>query len=92
MTAFLFLRLLVPNDSVFALLIFVEHTSCLNVVNSKVGKQTKRRKDVKLLSVNKLKLTFGVKHSINHRTKSPNPHLVEEETCFNLFAPSYGLQ
>ena len=42
-----FLQLFVPNDSVFASPIFVEHTTCSNVFNSKVGKQTKRRKDVK---------------------------------------------
>ena len=44
---FLFLQMFVPDDSVFAYTIFVEHTSSSNVVNSKVGKQTKRRKDVK---------------------------------------------
>ena len=39
---FFFPQLFVPNDSVFAYLIFVEHTCCSNVVNSKVGKQMKR--------------------------------------------------
>ena len=40
-----------------------------------------RRKDVKQLSINILKLTVGVKHSISRRaTFSPNPHLVGEET------------
>ena len=44
-----------------------------------------RRKDVKQLSINLSKLTAGVKHSINCRTTfSPNPHLVEEATCFHL--------
>ena len=44
---FFFLELFVRNGSVFAESIFVEHTSCLNIVNSKVGEQTKRQKDVK---------------------------------------------
>ena len=43
---FFFLQLFVPNDpmiamSAFAKLIFVEHICCLNVVNFKMGKQTK---------------------------------------------------
>ena len=38
-STFLFLQLFVPNNSAFAQPIFVEHTSCSNVVNSKVGKQ-----------------------------------------------------
>ena len=33
-----FLQLFVPDDNVFAQPIFVEHTSCLNVVNFKVDK------------------------------------------------------
>ena len=35
-STFLFLRLFVPNNSAFAQPIFVEHTCCSNVVNSKV--------------------------------------------------------
>ena len=67
--------------------IFVEHTCCSNVVNSKFGKQTKRCEvDVKYINISKL--TVGVKHSIIRRsTFSPNPHFVEEETCFPFFAP-----
>ena len=42
-----FLQRFVSDDSVFSLPIFVEHTSCWNVVNSSVGKETKRRKDAK---------------------------------------------
>ena len=42
MATFLFLQLLVPNDSAFAKPIFVEHRCCSNVVNLKVGKLTKR--------------------------------------------------
>ena len=38
-STFLFLQLFVPNNSAFAQPIFVEHTCCSNVVNSKVGKQ-----------------------------------------------------
>ena len=37
-----FLQLFVPNTSAFAYSIFVEYTCCSNVVNSKMGKQTKR--------------------------------------------------
>ena len=37
-----FLLLFVRNDSAFAEPIFVEQTRCSNVVNSKMGKQTKR--------------------------------------------------
>ena len=43
---FLFFQMFVPDDSVFAYTIFVEHTTSSNVVNSKVGKQTKRREIV----------------------------------------------
>ena len=51
-----------------------------------------RRKDVKQLSINISKLTVGVKHSISHKTTfSPDPHLVEEVTCFPFFGPRYGL-
>ena len=42
-----FLQLFAPVDNVFAETIFVEHTSCLNVANSRMGKQIKRRKYVK---------------------------------------------
>ena len=50
-----------------------------------MGKQAKRRKDVKYLSIYKSKLTVGVKHSMSSRTTlSPNLHLVEEGTCFSL--------
>ena len=53
--------------------------------NSKVGKQTKRCEKV---TINIWKLKVGVKHSISRRTTfSPNPHLVEETTCFLFFAP-----
>ena len=37
-----FLQLFVSSNSAFACPIFVKHTCCSNVVNSKVGKQTKR--------------------------------------------------
>ena len=39
---FFFLQLFVPNDSAIAEPIFTEHTCCSNVINSKVGKQTKK--------------------------------------------------
>ena len=44
--SFCFLQLLVPSDSAFAQPAFAEHTCCSNVVNSKVGKQAKRREIV----------------------------------------------
>ena len=44
-------------------------------------RRVNRRKDLKLLSINKSTLKLGVKHSISRRTTfSPNLHLVEEET------------
>ena len=50
------------------------------------------RKDMRQLSMNISKLTVGVKHSISHRTTFlPNPHLVEEATCFPFFVPRYAL-
>ena len=50
-----------------------------------------RGKDVKQLSINISKLTVGFKLSISHRTNlSPNPHLVEEATCFPFLVPEYG--
>ena len=56
-----------------------------NVGNSKVGKQTKR---LEIVIHKNIKLTVGVKYSIRQRTTlSPNPHLVEEATCFPYFAP-----
>ena len=55
----------------------VEHTSCSNVVNSKVCRQMKRCEIV----MNIINLTVGVKNSIGYRTTfSPNLHSVEEET------------
>ena len=51
-------------------------------------KWVSKRKDVKQLPINISKLTVGIKHSISRRTTfSPNPHLVEEVTCFPSFAP-----
>ena len=51
---------------------------CVNVVNSKVRKLTKRYEIV-------------IHIFISHRTKfSPNPHLVEEATCFPFCIPWYG--
>ena len=50
-----------------------------------------RQKDVKQLSINILKLTAGVKHFINCRKFSPNPHLVEEAICFPFFSTWYCL-
>ena len=50
-----------------------------------------RRKDVKQLSMNILKLTVAVKHSISRRTTfSPNSRL-EEATYSFFFASWYGL-
>ena len=44
-------------------------------------RRVNRRKDLKLLSINKSTLKLGVKHSISRGTTfSPNLHLVEEET------------
>lgn len=40
------IQLLVPTDSAFAQLFFVERTCCLDVVNFKVAKQMKTRKIV----------------------------------------------
>ena len=37
-----FFQLFVPNDSAFSQAIFVEHTCCLHVANSMIGKQTRR--------------------------------------------------
>ena len=51
-----------------------------------------RRKDVKKFSVNISKLKGGIAHLISRRTTfSPNHHLVEETSCFPLFAPRYRL-
>ena len=84
---FFFLQPLVPNDSAFLYTIFVKHTCCSNIVNSKVGKQTKSR-DIFIHKYIKTKV--GFKHSISHKsTFSPNPHLVKEPICFPFFEPGW---
>ena len=89
---FFFLQLFVPNDiacHVMAFVpsdsIFVEHTCCVNVVNSNVGKQTKKSGIV----IHKyIKTGVGGKYSISGRTTfSPNRYLIEKATCFPFFAP-----
>ena len=63
------------------------HVICIFItyfVNSKMGKQTKR---YEIVSINISKLTIGTKHSISREMFSPNPHLVEDATCFPFFAP-----
>ena len=57
------------NDNAFSLSIIVEHNCCSNVVNSKVGKQTKR---CEIVFHKYIKTKSGI------TTFSFNPHLVEE--------------
>ena len=67
------------------------HTCCSNVVNSKVGKQTKRC-EIYSYPLIILKLRVGVKHPISHIAAFfPNPHLLKDAMSVFLSLHLSGL-
>ena len=80
---FLFLHLFVSRDSALLRNLFLLRTPGARMF---LTPRVSRRKDVKYLFINISKLIVEVKYSISRRTMfPPNPHLVEEATCFPLF-------